>query len=194
MMDSESKVRSQPTREALIQAGYTQLAERGFEGLRTREVAAAAGVNIATLHYYFPTKEALIAGILEHTMARFRSTIAPAETRGDLLRAHFGGLRRLVRDEPEIFAVMGELALRSSRDAGIADLFGRTIETWHRTMRGLIESASRDGSLSVHGDPEAQASLVVSAVMGACIVPMNRSSRLEDTFRALEDSLGMRLP
>jgi AcrR family transcriptional regulator len=194
MMDSESKVRSQPTREALIQAGYTQLAERGFEGLRTREVAAAAGVNIATLHYYFPTKEALIAGILEHTMARFRSTIAPAEARGDLLRAHFGGLRRLVRDEPEIFAVMGELALRSSRDAGIADLFGRTIETWHRTMRGLIESASRDGSLSVHGDPEAQASLVVSAVMGACIVPMNRSSRLEDTFRALEDSLGMRLP
>ena len=192
MTEHEAIAHSQPRREALIQAGYTLLAQRGFEGLRTRDVSAAVGVNIATLHYYFPTKEALIAGILEHTMARFRTTIAPGESRGDLLRAHFRGLRRLVHDEPEIFTVMGELALRSSRDEGIADLFGKTIETWHRTMRTLIESASRDGSLSVQGDPDAQASLVVSAVMGACIVPMNRSARLEDTFCALEGALGMR--
>ncbi|TMG42173.1 MAG: helix-turn-helix transcriptional regulator, partial [Chloroflexi bacterium] len=46
--------------EALVQAAFNQIAERGFEGLRTREVAAEVGVNIATLHYYFPTKEALI--------------------------------------------------------------------------------------------------------------------------------------
>jgi AcrR family transcriptional regulator len=192
MMEQDRESPSQPRRQALIHAGYTQLAQRGFEGLRTRDVAAAAGVNIATLHYYFPTKEALIGGILEHTMTRFRTTIAPAASRGDLLRAHFDGLRQLVRDEPEIFAVMGELALRSSRDPGIADLFGKTIETWHGTMRSLIESASTDGSLSVHGDPDAQAYLVVSAVMGACMIPLNRSARLAETFRALEGSLGMR--
>src|SRR5438270_13617116 len=92
-------------REALVRAGYDQLARRGFEGLRTRDVAAAAGVNIATLHYYFPTKEALIGGILEHTMQRFRTTITPSASRGDLLRAHFDGLRRLVAEEPELFAV-----------------------------------------------------------------------------------------
>jgi AcrR family transcriptional regulator len=190
-MESKTDAPLQPRREALIQAGYTLLAERGFEGLRTRDVAAAVGVNIATLHYYFPTKEALIGGILEHTMTRFRTTIAPATSRGDLLRAHFSGLRRLVEDEPEIFAVMGELALRSARDPGIADLFGQTIEVWHRTMRGLLESASRDGSLSAHVDPDAQASLVVSAVMGACMLPVNRSARLAETFQALEVSLGM---
>jgi AcrR family transcriptional regulator len=190
-MESKTDAPLQPRREALIQAGYTLLAERGFEGLRTRDVAAAVGVNIATLHYYFPTKEALIGGILEHTMTRFRTTIAPATSRGDLLRAHFSGLRRLVEDEPEIFAVMGELALRSARDPGIADLFGQTIEMWHRTMRSLLESASRDGSLSGHGDPDAQASLVVSAVMGACMLPVNRSARLAETFQALEVSLGM---
>jgi AcrR family transcriptional regulator len=191
-MDTETSVPPQPRREALIQAGFTQLAQRGFEGLRTRDVAAATGVNIATLHYYFPTKEALIGGILEHTMARFRTTIAPAASRGDLLRAHFAGLRQLVQNEPEIFTVMGELALRSARDPEIADLFGKTIETWHRTMRGLIESASKEGSLSVRVDPDVQASLVVSAVMGACMIPVNRSARLAETFRALEDSLGMR--
>ena len=45
-------------------AAYKRLAEAGFEGLRTRDVAADAGVNIATLHYYFPSKEALIRGVV----------------------------------------------------------------------------------------------------------------------------------
>src|SRR5205823_12230072 len=53
-------------RRALVLAAFGQIAERGFEGLRTREVAAEAGVNIATLHYYFPTKEALIRGVVAH--------------------------------------------------------------------------------------------------------------------------------
>lgn len=190
-MVREPRTSSEVRRLALIGAGYHQLAQRGFEGLRTRDVARAAGVNIATLHYYFPTKEALIGGILEHTMNRFRTTITPSASRGDLLRAHFDGLRRLVRDEPELFAVMGELALRSSRDPAIAELFGKTIEVWHRTMRGLIASAIDEGSLPTPADPDAQASLVVSAVMGASTIPLNRTARLEETFRELERSLGM---
>src|SRR5205807_7131455 len=68
---------SEDRRHALVAAAFGQIAERGFEGLRTREVAAEAGVNIATLHYYFPTKEALIRGVVAHAMGRFRSTLAP---------------------------------------------------------------------------------------------------------------------
>lgn len=194
MRESETDAPAQPRREELVRAGYHLLAERGFEGLRTRDVAAAVGLNVATLHYYFPTKEALVEGILAHAMARFRTTLAPAASRGDLLRAHFDGLRRLIEGEPELFTVMGELALRSSRDPAIADLFGKTIETWHRTMRELIGSAARDGSLAAPGDPAAQASLVVSAIMGASMIPWNRSARLAETFDAVERSLGMRQP
>src|SRR6266480_4421461 len=54
--------RKEGREQALVQAAFNQIAERGFEGLRTREVAAGVGLNIATLHYYFPTKEAPISG------------------------------------------------------------------------------------------------------------------------------------
>src|SRR5256884_2778502 len=63
--------------EALVRAAFNQIAERGFEGLRTREVAAGVGLNIATLHYYFSTKKALIRGVVAHAMDRLRSTLAP---------------------------------------------------------------------------------------------------------------------
>ena len=50
-------------RLALLQAAYDVVATVGFEGLRTRGVAERVGVNIATLHYYFPSKQQLIEGL-----------------------------------------------------------------------------------------------------------------------------------
>jgi len=43
-------------REELVRAAFNQIAEHGFEGLRTRDVANEVGVNIATLHYTFRQK------------------------------------------------------------------------------------------------------------------------------------------
>src|SRR5919204_2386182 len=105
--------------EALVRAAYDLLAERGFEGLRTRDVAAKVGVNIATLHYYFPTKEALIRGVVEHAMSRFQTTLTPHGSPRDQLRNHLRAVRDLLRDEPQVGTVMGELALRSARDPAI---------------------------------------------------------------------------
>lgn len=183
---------SSDRRHALVAAAYNQLAQRGFEGLRTREVAAEAGVNIATLHYHFPSKEILIGAVLAHAMERFRSTLDVADSTGDQLRRHFDGLRRLLRDEPELFTVMGELALRSTRDPAIRELFQKTVDMWRATIRGLLVKAGKDGSLPGPRDPDAQASLVVATVMGACMLPVWRPVRRAETFRELERSLGLR--
>ena len=178
-------------RQALVQVAYSELAQRGFEGLRTREVAKGAGVNIATLHYYFPSKEALIGAVLAHAMQRFRSTLDLSGSTGDQLRRHFEGLRRLQREEPELFAVMGELALRSARDPAIRLLYQQTVDIWRRSIRGLLIKAGKDGSLPVPHDPDAKASLVVAAVMGACMIPMGRPLRMTEALRELQRSLGL---
>src|SRR5712671_7013008 len=135
-------------REELVRAAFNQIAELGFEGLRTREVAAEVGVNIATLHYYFPTKESLIRGVLEYAMGRFRSTLAPHGSPSDQLRNHLRAVRKLLIDEPEVGAVMGELALRSARDASLARIMAEAFQAWQRTLRGLLARAARDGYLA----------------------------------------------
>jgi AcrR family transcriptional regulator len=112
-----TRVSEKRARELLL-AAYRQIAERGFEGLRTRDVANEVGVNIATLHYYFPTKEALIGAVLQHAMDRFRTTLEPHGSRDSQLRNYLRATRKLLREEPELGAVMSELALRSVRDAG----------------------------------------------------------------------------
>jgi TetR/AcrR family transcriptional repressor of nem operon len=185
---------AEPRREALVLAAYRRLAEAGFEGLRTRDVADEVGVNIATLHYYFPSKEALIKGVVGHAMGRFRTAFAPGSRPGEQLAAQFQGIRRLAGDEPELFVVMGELALRSGRDPAIAAIFQETIEAWHSTLRTLVEHAQKEGFVDKRLDPDTVASLVIATLNGLFMVPIanTASKRVDSALRQLESFLGLK--
>jgi AcrR family transcriptional regulator len=185
---------AEPRRQELVLAAYRRLAEAGFEGLRTRDVAAEAGVNIATLHYYFPTKEALIRGVVGHAMGRFRTTFAPGSKPGEQLAAQLEGVRRLAADEPELFVVMGELALRSARDPAIATIFKETIDAWRTTLRALVRHAQEEGFVDGKLDPDTVASLVIATLNGLFMVPVAgaASERIDRALRQLESFLGLK--
>lgn len=59
--------RAQVTVEALLEATGKVLATDGIERLSTNRVAEVAGVSIGSLYQYFPNKEALITGLIEHS-------------------------------------------------------------------------------------------------------------------------------
>src|SRR5579862_5526382 len=84
-------------RQALVAAAFRRIATDGFEGLRTRDIAADVGVNIATLHYYFPTKEALIRGVIGHAMQRFSATMPNEGSPAEQLRTHLRTLAGLMQ-------------------------------------------------------------------------------------------------
>src|SRR5258708_29225963 len=186
--------KSADRRLALIRIAYLEIARGGFEGLRTREVAAEAGVNIATLHYYFPTKEALIRGVVGRAMGRFRTAFAPGSRPGEQLAAQFKGIRRLATHEPELFVVMGELALRSSRDPAIAAIFSETIRAWHETLVTLVRHAQNEGFVAKGLDPETTASLVIATLSGLFMVPVGSpaADRVDKALHQLEGLLGLK--
>lgn len=179
------RLHGEDRRHALVEAAFRQIAERGFEGLRTREVAAAAGVNIATLHYYFPTKEALIRGVVAHAMGRFRSTLAPHGSPDDQLVNHLKSVRALMRKEPEVGTVMGELSLRSARDASLARILRETNDAWHQTLRSLLRRAVSSGNLSAEFDTDEAAALIV-ATLTSMGLPSISATRKDQAIRELE--------
>jgi len=181
-------------REALVRAAFNQIAEHGFEGLRTREVAAEVGMNIATLHYYFPTKEALIRGVVAHAMQRFRSTLAPHGSPADQLRNHLRAVRKLLREEPQVSAVMGELALRSARDPSLAQIMRETYDAWHRTLRGLLKRAARDEQLAPELDSDDVAALIMATLTSMTLPTVGSAQRIDQAFRQLERVLRMPVP
>lgn len=64
-----AQARSKALVDAIIEATARVLIERGLEGLNTNEVATVAGVSIGSLYQYFPSKEALLASLIERELS-----------------------------------------------------------------------------------------------------------------------------
>ena len=138
-------------RTALLQATFDVIAEAGFEGLRTRAVAERAGVNVATLHYYFPTKQALIEGLAQLLGAKFVLLHGPApEPTGypalDRLRQEFSDGRYYYEHEPKMLLVMEELGLRAKRDPEVQKVVEMMYGYWRRGLEEMVAAGIAGGT------------------------------------------------
>src|SRR6201994_4577033 len=63
-------------RRQLSDTATAMFLDRGFDGVRVAEVAAACGVSEKTVFNYFPVKEALVMDRLEATLAALSAGLA----------------------------------------------------------------------------------------------------------------------
>ena len=90
------------TREALLVAGRTLFAERGYDGVPVATIAQKAGVNKAMINYHFGGKRKLYRAIVTTT---FEDIVAHVERLADSSRPAPEVLRELV-------AAVGDMATR----------------------------------------------------------------------------------
>ncbi len=76
---SLSSPRVEATRSALIRSALELFGAKGFEATSTRAIAAAAGVNIASIAYHFGGKEGLRAGCADFVVATISDVFTRAE-------------------------------------------------------------------------------------------------------------------
>jgi len=62
---SASQKRSRFTVDALLDATTRILVKEGFDRASTNKIAATAGVSVGSLYQYFPSKEALVAAVVD---------------------------------------------------------------------------------------------------------------------------------
>ena len=114
-MDSAPK----NTREQILEAAREALTQNGYENITTRRIAEAAGVNIAALHYYFGSKEALLAESVQHALneavTRLRAAAFEAQAIDTSLTAMFQTAWEIVKEKRGILRY--DLAVRGLRDA-----------------------------------------------------------------------------
>lgn len=63
-----STPRGEQTYKALVTATARLLERTGYEALTTNHVAQRAGVGVASVYEFFPSKHALVAAVVEHTV------------------------------------------------------------------------------------------------------------------------------
>lgn len=144
------------------------MVEKGLEGLRTRDIAARVGINIATLHYHVPSKEALVALVAESIRQDFRDQALrhPRDGKTGLGQLHleFEEFRETVAEMPELIIVLTELVERSRRDAKIAAIMLPIQTHWRSQFADVFRLGIADGTLRPDLDPEAAALITTGAL------------------------------
>lgn len=190
-VDDAENNRSAPKNERaseVVRAAYRLIVEKGMEGLRTREVADKVGINSATLHYYFPTKETLIQGVVAHLMEELRTNRARPQTPQsalDLLRSEFADIRFRLRECPDQLVVLTELAVRGWRDPIIARMLKYLDEGWRGHLVSLLDAGIKEGLFRSDLDTRATAELIMSQLRGLGLQGKFETSRLDETVRNL---------
>lgn len=91
-MRTPNPEKQEARRRQIMEAAIGCFGKKGFHGTSTNEICAAAGMSPGNLFHYFPSKQALIAAIVENEHAAFVARFAE------------------LRDEPDAFVALEKLA------------------------------------------------------------------------------------
>ena len=133
------------TETRIFEAALTAFARKGKDGARMQEIADAAGVNKALLHYYFRNKEALYGRVFEYVLGQLLQAFGTAlahddgpsfattlrlfiHTYIDFVAAHTDVMRLMVNEMLSGGAAVREAFGRAGGERVADQLFGARVE------------------------------------------------------------------
>lgn len=181
--------------ERILDAAGKVLALEGYGGATVARVAEEADVSRGLLHYYFESKEDMVARVLRRNVSRsaalLRGVVSASDTPGEFARKLTAELREVAAGDPARFTVLAE-ALSASRRS---DRIGRELSELHRHFTDALEKGFRRwaeaGLMPADASLRGLAVLATALVdgLGMDLVAVDGLSEEEAVWTALESGL-----
>lgn len=160
------------TKVALTEAALVEMAEKGWGGLRTRDVAERAGVNKALVHYHFgsmdnlrlETVRALLTGVVNEAAVG----LVGAPTLAAGVREFGEYLENFRSDDPRGVVLM-EAMLHVPREKWLEEMMLRALDFYEEALRQRIEADIETGALGTEIDPAGLATALTAALDGLAL-------------------------
>jgi AcrR family transcriptional regulator len=185
------------TAQRVIEAARELLMEHGYARFSMRHVAAGAGLHLANVQYYFPTREALIRALLADTGARYRAAYekllaqAPSDKTERFREILSFNLRDIASRETRRFFIQ-LWALLGSLDDGSDSLLNELYEIDIQQLSGCIAELQEDVPAA---EVRRRATLLAAMIEGLIVVRGAHSTQPAELTRlmARAHSLGMQI-
>src|SRR5262245_52704355 len=156
-------------RAEILAAAQRCFVRSGFHGASMQDICAEAGMSPGNLYRYFPSKEALIAGIAE----RDRAEVAQEFASADLSRGFFAVLEGMAyhhfseRPDEQVklcTEIMSE-ARRHPESARISAAFDAEVRKWRSDC---LRAAADSGDIARDLDFDAAATMLMIIAQDVC--------------------------
>lgn len=184
--------RGAATRRRLVEATVALVAEQGWDGVTTRQIADRAGANQALINYHFGSKERLLRVAVETTLREGFSTPVEAMLAAPRLADGAIGLVRALaamsHADPVVRFSMEAMA-RAARDRQVQQVMADLLAGLRAELARGVAAAQRRGELSASLDPEGTAAVLGAIFDGLglhlLIDPTLDVGRMEASIRSL---------
>ena len=149
-------------RDEILEAAQACFARSGFHQTSMQEICTQAGMSPGNLYRYFPSKEALIAGICERNRADAVASFAMVDSAPSFFEG-LAGLARyhlVDRTDAEV-GLCAEIMAESRRHPDIAKLYHGIEEDIRGRIAGLLKVAAERGEIRDDLDMDAAASVLM---------------------------------
>jgi AcrR family transcriptional regulator len=157
----------------IVDAMRSSVARRGVAGSTFDHVAREAQVSRGLLHYYFGTKERLLAEVVrrdcEVRMRVIDEQLAGAASADDVIGGLVASLKEMVVDDPAFITLVFELFTLSRRNEEIAAEFAELLRRTREHVSALLETKRDAGVLRLHAPPDAVADVLFSMADGVAL-------------------------
>jgi TetR/AcrR family transcriptional regulator, fatty acid metabolism regulator protein len=180
--------------EAIVQAAFKAIADKGYARVSMRDIALEAGVSKSVLHYYFQNKDELVSAVFHSLDEKFKeiaieAVSVPLDVEGRLSKA-FDEFLELTEHEPEWFIVMMDLVIQGVRSPEKRE----EVYSMNENLKGIVADGFREaretGVIRADVDDNVLASLVIGIVNGLALQYVT-GMRAEDFKRAFSDFRSM---
>ena len=158
------------TSVVVLEAAKKMLRQNGYSKLSTRDVAAAAGVPLSQIHYYFGSKQGMVLALFEHLNSQLldRQDAMFHDSTLTLSQQWNRACDYLDEDIASGYVrVLQELIAASWADSPVAKVIQAGLMGWFKLLAELARRAEREfGGLGPFKADEV-AALVGAAFLGA---------------------------
>jgi AcrR family transcriptional regulator len=148
----------------IVAAMRDSVGRRGAAASTFDQVAQEACVSRGLLHYYFGSKERLLAEVVRHDcelrLAALEGRLAAADSVDAIVAALVTQLETFVEGEVSASALLFELFTASRDNEEIRTELGELYRKIRRQVAHVLEGKQREGVVSLRGEPEAVAAVL----------------------------------
>jgi AcrR family transcriptional regulator len=164
----------------IVDAMRASVARRGVAASTFDHVAREAQVSRGLLHYYFGTKERLLAEVVrrdcELRMHVIDDQLAGASSADDVIEGLLASLRQVV-DDPAFIGLVFEMFTLSRRNPEIAVEFAELLRRTRDHVAGLLAQKEAAGVLRLHAPADAVADVLFSMADGVAMRMLTERDR-----------------
>jgi len=173
------------TRERLLQAAADVFAERGYDGTRVADIAAAAGVSNGALYAHFSSKADLLVDALRTHGRRLLADLFAADPNRSITELLLTIGRWLPRRRDPRGYLIVEALVAARRDQDVATPMRDYIGERADWLSELVRLAQAGGELDPVLSPNALAHFCLLLSMGSALVPPSLHAVGDEEWAAL---------